>query len=334
MKDNYYQILGINSDSSENEIKKAYRSLSLQHHPDKNNNSKESMDKIQEINTAYETLKDSDKKKQYDYKLKYGISDDDMGLGLDEFKDINNLFSSLFKNINENNNNNNSPFNLFSGMAGIPDLGFMNMNGMPNVKVFTSSSPPNFNNFNNPFQQFISPEPIQISSEISFQQSYTGCKLKLSYDRWIIVNSRKINEQKYINVDVPPGITDNEIIIFENIGNFIDKDNIGPIEVTIHVNNDTNFDRINNDLIYKKELTFKESLCGFSFVLDHLNGKSFAINNNNDETLSLIYNGYCKKINNLGFLKDNLYGDLVIEFNVIYPNKLSPDQIKKIRDII
>lgn len=333
MKDNYYQILGINSDSSENEIKRAYRSLSLQHHPDKNNNSKESMDKTQELNTAYETLKDPEKKKMYDHKLKYGIPDDD--IGLDEFKDINNLFTSLFKNINENNGNNNGAFNLFSGLGGIPDIGFMNMQGMPNIKVFTNSSPPNFNNFqNNPFQQFLSPEPIQINEEISFEQSYTGCKLRLPYDRWIIVNSRKINEQKYIDVDVLPGINNNEIIIFENIGNIIDKENIGTVEVTIYVHNNTNFERINNDLIYKKEISFKESLCGFSFVLDHLNGKSFAINNNNDETLSLIYNGYCKKIPNLGFLKDNLYGNLIIEFNVIYPNKLLPEQIQQIRDII
>ena len=97
---NYYQVLGINSDSSSNEIKKAYRSLTLKHHPDKNNNSQDSLDKTQELNDAYSILGDPEKRKSYDYKLKLGISDDE--IHMEEFNDINNLFSTLFKNINEN----------------------------------------------------------------------------------------------------------------------------------------------------------------------------------------------------------------------------------------
>tara|TARA_B100000282_G_C31735903_1_gene493422 strand:- start:97 stop:1107 length:1011 start_codon:yes stop_codon:yes gene_type:complete len=334
---NYYQVLGINSDASSNEIKKAYRSLTLKHHPDKNNNSQDSLDKTQELNDAYSILGDPEKRKSYDYKLKLGISDDEVHM--DEFNDINNLFSTLFKNINENT----SPSfnNLFQGMAGmsnmsnmsnIPDIGFM---GMPNIKIFHGPPPTNFNNFSqNPFQSFMQPDTIEIEHTISFYDSYVGCKAAITYDRWIIVNTRKINEQKTLNIDIEAGIFNNEIIILEKIGNIIDKDNIGNLEIKIIINNDTKFERKENDIIFKKELTFKESLCGFTFILDHISGKSYAINNNNDETLSLIYNGYQKVIPNLGFKRKNIVGNLIIHFSVKYPEKLNKTQIEKIREII
>ena len=63
MNKNFYNVLGVNENSSNDEIKKAYRKLSLQHHPDKNNGKDE---KFKEINEAYETLKDPSKKRDYD----------------------------------------------------------------------------------------------------------------------------------------------------------------------------------------------------------------------------------------------------------------------------
>jgi DnaJ-class molecular chaperone len=65
MKDNFYEILGVSKDASENDIKKAYRKLSLQYHPDRNQES-ESEEKIRKINVAYETLRDKEKRRQYD----------------------------------------------------------------------------------------------------------------------------------------------------------------------------------------------------------------------------------------------------------------------------
>ncbi len=73
MAKNYYDVLGVSKDASPEEIKKAYMKLAMQHHPDKNLNNKiESEKKFKEINEAYETLSDSQKKKNYDT---YGNSD-------------------------------------------------------------------------------------------------------------------------------------------------------------------------------------------------------------------------------------------------------------------
>ncbi len=62
----YYQILGVSKNSSAEEIKKAYRKLALEHHPDRNKGDKASEEKFKEVTRAYEVLSDPTKKQQYD----------------------------------------------------------------------------------------------------------------------------------------------------------------------------------------------------------------------------------------------------------------------------
>lgn len=61
----YYQILGISKNATEAEIKRAYRKLALQYHPDRNK-SKEAEEKFKEVNKAYEVLSDTQKRQTYD----------------------------------------------------------------------------------------------------------------------------------------------------------------------------------------------------------------------------------------------------------------------------
>ena len=53
---NFYDILGVSKDASDSDIKKSFRTLSLECHPDRNNNSEESTKKFQELNEAYEEI--------------------------------------------------------------------------------------------------------------------------------------------------------------------------------------------------------------------------------------------------------------------------------------
>ena len=66
MKKDYYKILGVKKDASQDDIKKAFRKLSVKWHPDRNNGSKEAETKFKEIAEAYEILGDEKKRKEYD----------------------------------------------------------------------------------------------------------------------------------------------------------------------------------------------------------------------------------------------------------------------------
>ncbi len=66
MKRDYYEVLGVSKSASADEIKKAYRKVAMQFHPDRNPGDKAAEDKFKEAAEAYEVLSDSDKKAQYD----------------------------------------------------------------------------------------------------------------------------------------------------------------------------------------------------------------------------------------------------------------------------
>lgn len=63
---NYYAVLGVSPQASQEEIKKAYRKLALEHHPDRNQGNRQADHKIREVNAAYEILGDPDSRKTYD----------------------------------------------------------------------------------------------------------------------------------------------------------------------------------------------------------------------------------------------------------------------------
>jgi molecular chaperone DnaJ len=110
----YYQILGVNRNASEKEIKQAYRRLARKYHPDLNPNDKSAETRFKEINAAYQVLSDAEKRKKYDqfgdqweYAEQFAKSGGqervrwDFGKGGTTFKygdlnDFGDIFSSLF----------------------------------------------------------------------------------------------------------------------------------------------------------------------------------------------------------------------------------------------
>ncbi|MCC4116727.1 molecular chaperone DnaJ [Aromatoleum toluclasticum] len=99
-KRDYYDVLGVNRDAADDEIKKAYRKLAMKHHPDRNPDNKEAEEKFKEAKEAYEILSDAQKRGAYD---RYGHTGVDPsagpgpgGQGFDGFSDA---FSDIFGDI-------------------------------------------------------------------------------------------------------------------------------------------------------------------------------------------------------------------------------------------
>ena len=86
---NYYQVLGVSREASDEDIKKAYRRLVFAHHPDRNPNKADAEERIREINVAYEIVGDPEKRRSYD-RLSWGYEPRDEtvdpGVILDEME--------------------------------------------------------------------------------------------------------------------------------------------------------------------------------------------------------------------------------------------------------
>ncbi len=90
----YYQVLNVTRQASESELKKAYRQLAMQHHPDKNPNDKAAEEKFKEAAEAYEVLKDPEKRQLYDQFGHEGLKGRG---GFNGFDDIASSFGDIFQ---------------------------------------------------------------------------------------------------------------------------------------------------------------------------------------------------------------------------------------------
>jgi len=173
-------------------------------------------------------------------------------------------------------------------------------------------------------------ETIRIDLEIKLEEAYLGCLKPISVTKINYFWGQQKEETETIYVTIPEGIDNNETILIKEKGNSYNNIMIGDIKVFIKILSNVLFIRNGLDLIYKKEISLTESLCGVNFEILHLNQKKFIIKNNGE---MVIKNNEIKKISNLGMKRDNYRGNLIIEFQIKMPEFITSSQKLKLREI-
>lgn len=333
-----YNVLGVDRNASEKEIKTAFRQLSMKHHPDKNPDNQESLEQFQEISAAYDVLSDPEKRRQYDMESQSPFGGGGGGMppgfgggpgfpgfmhqrqpqGFDDFADVNNVFNMMFGG--------GGPGAGFAGMGGI------HMGGMPGVRIFHNGQP--FGG--HPFfqqQQLQKPPPIIRNVDITLEQCYQGCSVTIEVERWVMVDqAMRTIERETLQVNIPAGLGEGDFIILQGKGNRVNDQLKGDVKIGLNISNTSIFQRQGMDLIIKRKINLREALCGFSFEIQHLNGKTLSIQNKNNVTV--ITPNYRHIVPKMGMVRDGNAGNLIIEFEVEFPDRLTPSQIEKLRDIL
>ena len=321
MSDNFYKVLGVDEKASKEDIKKSYRTLQMKYHPDRNNNSQDANIMTQKLNEAYETLGDDEKREEYDMTrnnpfLKSGSN---MDVPMDDI--INMMFGGMggFPGMN---------------MGGFPgmNMGGMQMRGMPTMHGLPPGTKIHFFQGGNPmnFQQMQKPTAIIKNIVIKLSQVLTGANIPLEIERWIMEQGMKVFESETIYVTIPKGIDDGELILLKDKGNVLNETCKGDIKIFVKIENDSMFKRAGLDLVLEKIINLKDALCGFSFEITYINGKSYTLNNNAG---NIIPHGFRKIIPNMGLERENHKGNMIIEFNVQFPEKLSESVIASLKKI-
>jgi len=284
-----YSTLGVDKDASPVDIKRAFRNLSMKYHPDKPSGD---ADKYKEISNAYDILSDTQKRQQYDHEEQFGKGHMFGGGGFNHGDIFNMMFGG---------GGNGNFEHMFGGGGG------------PNIRIFQNGRP-----------VFSKPPPIQHSVVISLEESFTGTNKKVLIQRKIVQGNIKRNEEEAFYIPIPKGADNDEVIVLQQRGH-IHQNMKGDVQIRIVVKNTSNYTRKGMDLVYKKTIPFKDSLCGFKFIIDHIDGKKYNINNNPGK---IIYPGFTKTIPELGMERNNSKGKLIIEFNVNYPSELTEKQVE------
>lgn len=298
--DTYFNILNISRDSTLNDIKKAYRLMSIKYHPDKNGNT--NSEQFNKISDAYSILLQH-----------YDIIKHTEKTHIQELASKTLTCNNPNPNINIDPNTCNNP----NANANVnPAINYINSNTM--ISKYANSSNSNY-------------EDIIINLTLTYNEAYNGCNKPIVVERKININNVIGHEKETLYIQIPKGIDNNEIITLINKGNSYIANGVthSNVKIIIQLMSHELFERNGLDIIFIKSISLKEALLGFSFMLNHINNKSYNIT-----CTEIIHFNYEKIKANMGFVRDNFVGNLIIKFNILFPISLSLETKKQLASLL
>ncbi|XP_051143147.1 dnaJ protein homolog isoform X2 [Andrographis paniculata] len=340
----YYELLGVSKSASQDDLKKAYRKLAIKNHPDKGGDP----EKFKEIAQAYEVLSDPEKREIYD---QYGED-------------------ALKEGMGGGGGGGHNPFDLFETFfgGGGSSRGRRQRRGEDVIHPLKVSLEDLYNGMSKKLslsRNVICRKCKGKGSKSGASTTCPGCQgsgVKVSIrqmgpmiqqmqhacsdckgtgetinhkDRCPQCKGEKVvQEKKVLEVVVEKGMKHGQKVTFPGEADEAPDTVTGDIVFVLQQKDHPKFKRKDDDLFMVHTLSLTEALCGFQFILTHLDNRQLLIKSEPGE---VIKPDQSKAINDEGmpmYQRPFMKGKLYVQFSVDFPESLSPDQIKAIEAVL
>jgi len=291
----HYSTLGVAESATDDEIKKAFRSLAMQHHPDRNPGDKAAEDKFKAINEAYATLSDPNKRAEYDNIRKFGGRSHGFNTGPHGHHEFR------------------FDFGGDPGFGNVDDIirQFFNQHGFGG----------------NPFgsQQPRRNRDLQFSVEIPLEDAFSGKDLPLSFD----IAGNPTN----IVVRIPSGVISGTRMRFQGYGDkSIPNIPPGDLFVIVNVLNHPVFNRDGPHLLSEMKIDALDAIIGCSCAINCIDGSQIMLTippgTQNGATMRVSSKGMPSHHNSPN------RGDLMVTILITIPKNLSDSHLNALKQIV
>lgn len=310
----YYAILGVDKNSSQADIKKAYRKLAKKYHPDANKGDKKSEEKFKEINEAFEVLGNEEKKKKYDMfgqsgNFYQGMDFDPSEFGFGGFGGRGHTYTYT-----TGNGDFSDFFNMFFGGGAGSGSAF----GFDDIFGNSTRTRHNTRSYSQQPGQ-----DIESETQVDIKEAYNGSKKQFTIDTGMGKQS--------ISVTIPAGITPGKKIKLKGQGLPGPTGVKGDLYIKIQIKPDPKFILNGLDITSVLEILPWDAYFGTDKIVETLDGKIKL------KVPPQIQSGNKIKVPNKGY-KDmqGKRGNLYVEIKIVNPSSLPPEgeeAYKKLRQL-
>lgn len=317
-----YEVLGVDSEASQKQIKKAYRKLSLKYHPDKNDGDEEAARKFQEVSHAYEILSDEDKKLLYDS-------------GGEE---------AVEKHVQaESGGGPASPFDMFFGGGQR-----RNANRGPDAKVEVDVSLEDMYNGGEVSRRIsrlrvcpgCADKPRsekcrkcgRCPNEVKMVQRQMAPGFNIQTQQEVPSKEKCKDEAKTLTAVLERGMANGEEIVFERESEMRPGMIPGNVIFVLRQRSHNTFTRDGDDLHTTMVISLKEALTGFKKAIKQLDGREVVV-----ESDGVTKPFEVRRIKGEGMPVHNFpsqTGDMHVKFEIKFPKTLSSEQVATLKELL